>query len=73
MFLHPPEALAAQLLAKAMDASGTGLLELRKIEAARDIAETLSKSRNVIYLPSSGANGGGSNILLVCYFASHLL
>jgi len=42
--------------------SGPGFLELRKIEAAREIAETLSKARNVIYLPSS--TGGGSNILL---------
>jgi prohibitin 1 len=40
--------------------NGTGFLELRKIEAAKDIAETLSKSRNVIYLPGgSGAGGGG--------------
>lgn len=32
-----------------------GFIELRRIEAAKDVAETLSKSRNVIYLPR-GAN-----------------
>ena len=34
--------------------AGTGLIELRRIEAARDIAGTLSKSRNVVYLPNNG-------------------
>ncbi len=51
------ESEAAAMIAKAMN-NGTGFLELRKIEAAKDIAETLSKSRNVIYLP--GGSGGGS-------------
>ena len=36
--------------------AGNGLIELRRIEAARDIAGTLSKSRNVVYLPSGGPN-----------------
>jgi len=35
---------------------------VKSIDAARDIADTLSKSRNVTYLPPSG--GGGSNLLL---------
>ncbi len=56
------ESEAAAMIAKAMD-KGNGFLELRKIEAAKDIAETLSKSRNVIYLPGGGggAAGGGGN------------
>ena len=29
-----------------------GLVELRKIEAAREIAQNLARSRNVAYLPS---------------------
>jgi prohibitin 1 len=33
-------------------------VELRRIEAAKDIAETMSKSQNVVYLPS------GNNMLL---------
>jgi len=43
---------AAELLAKAFHSSGEGLVELRKIEAAEEIAANLSKSRNVVYLPS---------------------
>jgi len=43
---------AAELLAKAFASSGEGLVELRKIEAAEEIAANLSKSRNVVYLPS---------------------
>lgn len=43
---------AASLLAKAFGEAGEGLVELRRIEAAEDIAYQLSKSRNVVYLPS---------------------
>ncbi|XP_046376668.1 prohibitin 1-like [Haliotis rufescens] len=43
---------AANLLAKAFGEAGEGLVELRKIEAAEDIAYQLSRTRNVIYLPS---------------------
>ncbi len=46
------EAEAAALISQAM-ASGPGYIALRRIEAARDIAEELSRSRNVVYLPSS--------------------
>ena len=31
--------------------SHSGLIELRRIEAAEDIASQLSKSRNIVYLP----------------------
>jgi prohibitin 1 len=34
------------------------MIELRRIEAAKDIAEKLSRSRSVVYLP------GGNNMLL---------
>lgn len=46
------ESKAAELLAKAFGESGEGLVELRKIEAAEDIAYQLSQSRNVQYLPA---------------------
>ncbi len=36
--------------------AGPGLIELRRIEAAKDIASSLSKSGNVMYLPGSGSN-----------------
>jgi len=42
---------AAELLAKAFGVAGEGLVELRKLEAAEDIALQLSRSRNVAYLP----------------------
>jgi len=43
----------ALLLAKALGDAGNGLVELRRIEAAEDIAYQMSQSPNVIYLPSS--------------------
>ena len=46
------EAEAADILSKSFQASGKGLIEVRRIEAAKDIAETLARSRNVTYLPS---------------------
>lgn len=52
------DAQAANLLAKAFGDAGEGLVELRKIEAAEDIAYQLSRSRQVSYLP------GGQNLLL---------
>ncbi|XP_023219599.1 protein l(2)37Cc-like isoform X1 [Centruroides sculpturatus] len=42
---------AASLLAKAFGDAGEALVELRRLEAAEDIAYQLSRSRNVIYLP----------------------
>lgn len=52
------ESTAAQLISDSMAKSGDGLLQLRRIEAAKEIAATLSRSRNVVYLPK------GSNVLL---------
>lgn len=43
---------AALLIANALMEHGEGLVELRKLEAAEDIALQLSRSRNVTYLPS---------------------
>ncbi len=56
------EAEAAELISKAMNAAGTGLIEVRRIDTAKDVAATLAKGRNITYLPSSGK--GGSNLLL---------
>ncbi|RWS29940.1 protein l(2)37Cc-like protein [Leptotrombidium deliense] len=49
---------AAALLAKAFGDAGDALVELRRIEAAEDIATMLSRARNVAYLP-----GGQSTLL----------
>jgi len=42
---------AANLLAQAFAKAGEGLVELRRIETAEDVAEHLAMSRNVVYLP----------------------
>jgi prohibitin 1 len=49
---------AAELISKSLVENGQGLIELRKIDAAKEIAHTLSRSRQVAYLP------GGKNLLL---------
>jgi len=48
------ESESARLISDATKLAGPGLIELRRIEAAKDVADTLSKSRNVVYLPSGG-------------------
>jgi prohibitin 1 len=55
------EAEAATLISAAMQKAGPALVELRRIEASREIAELLSKAKNVAYLPNSGVimNIGG--------------
>ena len=52
------ESEAAKLISDATANAGGGLIELRRIEASREIAATLAKSRNICYLP------GGNNMLL---------
>lgn len=46
------DSAAAELLAKAFGDAGEALVELRRLEAAEEIAQQLSRSRNVAYLPS---------------------
>lgn len=48
------ESEAAKLFSKSVEISGPGLIEIRRIEAAREIAETLCNGQNITYLPSSG-------------------
>ncbi|KAH7518830.1 hypothetical protein FEM48_Zijuj09G0213000 [Ziziphus jujuba var. spinosa] len=52
------ESESAKLISDATAAAGMGLIELRRIEAAREVAATLAKSPSVAYLP------GGNNLLL---------
>jgi prohibitin 1 len=52
------EAEAATMISLALKEHGNGLIAVRKIDAAKDIAEILSKSPNVMYTP------GGQNMLL---------
>ena len=46
------DAEAATQLAAALNEAGNGLIEMRRIEVAEDIAHQLSQSLNVTYLPS---------------------
>lgn len=54
------EAEAAEFISKALDKAGDGLLLIRRLEASKEIAETLARSSNVTYLPSSGAGAEAS-------------
>jgi len=53
---------AAKLVSEALTRSGKGLIELRRIETAVEIASTLANHPGVVYLPNS--QNGGSNVLL---------
>lgn len=60
------EAEAAKMISEALRQHGMGLIEVRRIDAAKDIAECLAKSPNVMYLPNGQqmllnmAGGGGA-------------
>ncbi len=54
------EAQAASLIGNALEKAGDGLVQLRKIDTSRSVAETLSKSQNVTFLPA----GDKSSLLL---------
>lgn len=46
------EAEAANIISESLKASGSGGIEVRRIDAAKEIADTLARARNVTYLPS---------------------
>jgi prohibitin 1 len=50
------ESQAAELISSALKEHGTGMIEVKRIDAAKEVAETLARSRNVTYLPGSGSN-----------------
>ena len=52
------ESESAKLISDATAKAGPGLIELRRIEAAREIAGTLARTPNVMYVPS------GNNMML---------
>lgn len=53
------EAEAAQIITKAMEKTGNAIVEVRRIDAAKEIAAKLAGSRNIVYLPSQAAGGAG--------------
>ncbi|KAL7066510.1 putative prohibitin 1 [Cryptosporidium serpentis] len=68
------EALAAEMISKALAEFGSGLIKIRRLDGARDIVESLGKSRNVTFIPgkgsqllfnmqTSGGTSGGASLL----------
>lgn len=55
---------AAKLVSEALQQSGKGLIELRRIETAVHIAESLANNSQVTYLPSQKGGAGGGGVLL---------
>lgn len=71
------EAEAALIITSAMEKTGNAIIEVRRIDAAKEIAAKLAQSRNIVYLPGGtsgsgssggssggGGGGGGTNLLL---------
>ncbi|KAK5729653.1 Prohibitin-1, subunit of the prohibitin complex (Phb1p-Phb2p) [Elasticomyces elasticus] len=64
------ESEAAEVIGKAVGKWGNGLIQIRRIETQRDVAQLMSKNPNVTYLPgggsgddNSGGKGGGQFLL----------
>ncbi|KAL0082163.1 band 7 family-domain-containing protein [Phycomyces blakesleeanus] len=55
------DAQAAELISDSLEKAGAGIIAFRRIEASKEIAQTLANSRNVTYLPSN--REGGNNML----------
>ncbi|KIW22237.1 prohibitin-1 [Cladophialophora immunda] len=53
------EAESADIISKAVARAGDGLIQIRRIEASKDIAQTLAANPNVTYLPGGGEGEGG--------------
>jgi len=60
------EAEAASIITQAMELTGNAIIEVRRIDAAKEIAGKLANSRNIVYLPtaSGGGNSGSPGMLL---------
>ena len=58
---------AANLISDAIQKAGNGIIEIRRIDTAKEVAQTVARSRNVSYIPSSSggsSKGAGTNLLL---------
>jgi len=55
------EAEAASIITKAMEKNGNAIIEVRRIDAAKEIAEKLANSRNITYLPGAASGGSGGS------------
>lgn len=50
------DALAATLISDSIKQHGDGFIEVRRIDAAKEIAANLAQNRNVVYLPAGDGN-----------------
>lgn len=59
------ESESAEIFNNSIEKFGRAFLELKRLEAARDIVDSLSKNKNVTFLPgnSNASNGNGTNFL----------
>ncbi|KAK6332669.1 Prohibitin-1, subunit of the prohibitin complex (Phb1p-Phb2p) [Orbilia blumenaviensis] len=57
------EAESAETISKAIEKSGDGVIQIRKIDAAKEIAQLLANNPNVTYLPGGSEGKGGSYLL----------
>lgn len=62
------ESEAADTISKAIAKSGDGLVQIRRIETQKEIAQLMANNPNVTYLPGGGhgegSGGKGGNFLL---------
>merc|ERR1712039_654657 len=54
------EAEAATIITEAMEKTGNAIVEVRRIDAAKEIAGKLANSRNITSLPGGTGGTGGS-------------
>ena len=54
------ESEAADVISKAVAKSGDGLIQIRRIETQKDVAQMLANNPNVTYLPGGGTGEGGN-------------
>lgn len=52
------ESEAAEVISKAVAKSGDGLIQIRRIETQKEVAQLLANNPNVTYLPGGGGSGG---------------
>ncbi|KAL2220751.1 prohibitin [Thermoascus aurantiacus ATCC 26904] len=59
------EAESAEIISKAVAKAGDGLIQIRRIDASKEIAQTLANNPNVTYLPGGDGKEGGKNTSLL--------
>ncbi|RMX76088.1 hypothetical protein D0869_11037, partial [Hortaea werneckii] len=54
------ESEAADVISKAVAKSGDGMIQIRRIETQKDVAQMLANNPNVTYLPGGSGSGAGN-------------